>query len=203
MFCGHGTFGVHEVVDKAICLLHRGTDVNYRSPDTGDTLLHMIFKSVRLTQRTDRWNYPERVLLSVQAPLELLIAFIAAGANIFARNDQGRNPSEIAWAYGQEKEWHRALTVCGIDTEEFYDFTCRECHQCSECPDCSPKPPSSKLTFEDFCDRRQRGLLFSDLAISEDERNWLYGDYINVLSNPEWLDREHHNPHRACFMRYF
>ncbi|KAK5077237.1 hypothetical protein LTR51_002924 [Lithohypha guttulata] len=48
--------------------------------------------------------------------LDILILLITAGANVHARNDDGKSPSDIACEWGHEREWIRALEECGYDS---------------------------------------------------------------------------------------
>lgn len=147
--CGYFVPNYFQVATKAILLLKRGADVRYRHQN-GDTLLHTLLKGRRYHQdiayvTADHNDTMYQRNSSIRQPKLLLVAFIAAGADVYAINNKGLTPSAIAKIYGREREWKRALRVCGYDVAEVTRQSSAE-HWATMQPRQMPK-----LRFEDFC----------------------------------------------------
>lgn len=139
------------MVDKAILLLNRKADISCRD-ENGDTVLHTLFKSGRLHERMSKiqarrlgdlqtWD------LSFKAPKDLLMVFITAGADVYATNDDGETPSMVALEYGREDEWIEALELCGYEFEKVLE---------SGIYRPTGENQTSKLSFQEYCQRRQQ-----------------------------------------------
>jgi len=158
--CGYFVSNYFQVATKAILLLQRGADVKYRYQN-GDTLLHTLLKIRRYHQDvayiTAECNSDLRQRkLSIRQPKLLLVAFIVAGADVYAINNKGLTPSAIATIYGREREWKRALRVCGYDVVKVFRRSSAE-------PWAAMRPRQMpKLRFEDFCERCFDGIWGDD-----------------------------------------
>jgi hypothetical protein len=151
--CGYRWWVTLDVLDKAILLLKRGANVLHRGP--GDsTLLHTVLSS----NRADKADQARCFMLSKKVPQELLIAFISAGADVYAENDEGETPSMYARYHSREQEWIQALRICGFDAEEVFEASCLPCNRHAR--------QTSKLSFREFCRLRERGTPY-DTLISE------------------------------------
>jgi hypothetical protein len=76
------------------------------------------------------------------------MVFITAGANLYATNDEGKTPSMVALDSHRENEWIEALTACGFDANEVLAQSDPELY------DCTRERQMSKLSFEEYCQRR-------------------------------------------------
>jgi hypothetical protein len=159
-----------DIVEKAILLLQRGADISCRDND-GDTVLHTLLACDRYHERISesealKRNFMGLTLkswrLSITEPLELLKAFITAGADVYATNDKGETPSLFAWDYGRE-EWIEALDFCGYDTEQVLAHAERGLHECS----CDRQ--SSKLSFQEFCQQRRGNARFEEVDTDDED----------------------------------
>jgi hypothetical protein len=171
--CGYSLGNYFQIATKAILLLQRGADVKYRHQN-GDTLLHTLLKSRRYHQDvayiTAEYDGTMRQRKSsIRQPRLLLVAFIAAGADVYAINNKGLTPSAIAMIYGRKGEWKRALRVCGYDVVEVL----RRSHT-KPWAAIGPRQ-TPKLRFEDFCEQYFDGIWGDDdwdleqIAESDDE----------------------------------
>jgi len=150
--CGYWFGQTIHIVEKAILLLKWRVDISCRLPD-GDTVLHTILKCDRFHERLPRKQRrldADRCRLSRTEPRELLIAFITAGADVYARNEAGHTPSITARACGREKEWLEALEFCGYDSKEVMKQLSHNCEERTRLPQ------TSKLSFEEYCQQREK-----------------------------------------------
>lgn len=169
-----------DVVDKAILLLNRKADISCRDKN-GDTVLHTLLKCQRRHERESkaearRYGRLQTWELSFMAPKDLLMVFIAAGANIYATNDDGETPFMVASKYGRENEWIEALGLCGYESEEGLT-------SCINRP--TREHQTSKLTFQKYCQQRQQRQNFGrfELVQSDDIDNDL--QYYDVDADEE------------------
>jgi hypothetical protein len=158
--CGRFVPDYFQVATKAILLLQKGADVKYRHQN-GDTLLHTLLKSRRYHQDvayiTAEYNDTMRQRKSsIRQPKLLLVAFIAARADVYAINNKGSTPSAIATIYGRERKWKRALRVCGYDVVEVFRRSSAEPWAAM------PPRQTPKLRFEDFCEQYFDGIWGDD-----------------------------------------
>jgi hypothetical protein len=167
--CGYGlTFESVDIVEKAILLLRRGVNVSYPDYD-GSTVLHTIIscvryhevKSKRQARSFDRGRQWAR---SLHEPKEFLMACIAAGANVYAINQEGTTPSMYARLFGREKEWLEALWSTKHDPEVVVAHSDPSFHRCRE-------SSASKASLEEYCLRREQDLevRISDIADDDEE----------------------------------
>lgn len=103
-----------------------------------------------------RWN------LSLKEPLDILMVFITAGADVYATNDVGETPSMIACDYGREEEWTEALTLCGYDPEEVLAQSDPDLY------DCTRPRQKSRLSFEEYCQKRKEKNQFEEVETDDD-----------------------------------
>jgi hypothetical protein len=169
--CGYGLiFESVDITEKAILLLESGANVSYSDYD-GCTVLHTILGCVRYHQhrskrqarglgRVRQWTR------SFHEPKAFLMAFIAAGGDVYAINDEGSTPSMHARWFGREKEWLEVLESTGYSPEEVVAHSDPKSH------DCSRERPASRLSLKEYCLRRKEELIVrnSDI-IDEDENN--------------------------------
>ncbi len=138
------------MVEKAILLLNRKVDITCRD-EFGNTVLHTLLKSERCYRRVHTthksWWGP-----LFEAPKDLLMVFITAGADVYATNDDGETPSMIAAIYGREDEWIYSLELCGYEVEEVFA-------SCIHRP--TSKRQTSKLSFQEYCQLRQSSSIAS------------------------------------------
>ena len=108
---------------------------------------------------------------------------ITAGADVCAVDGDGQSVSQIAIYSGQEKLWTEALKYCGIDINDVLARS-KVCAACSTAlsPEYSQSPRSvtSKLSFEEYLERRKAFLAaeervgrykVSELDSSEDDES--------------------------------
>ncbi|EPE24439.1 Ankyrin repeat-containing protein [Glarea lozoyensis ATCC 20868] len=153
--CGYYLSDSIDIVDKAILLLKHKADVSWRDRE-GNTVLHTVLRSVRLHERmakTDAQLQSSQQLhnwqLSLEAPKDLLMAFITAGADVYSINNHGETLFMTASNYGREREWSEALESCGFEPEEIWTLG-------------AIYPPAFELQaptlpFEKYCQLRQQG----------------------------------------------
>jgi hypothetical protein len=136
------------VVEKAILFLNRKADISCRD-EYGDTVLHTLLKCERYHDNVSKSQVPRLQLwhFSFKAPKDLLMVFITAGADVYATNNAGETPSKVASEYGREDEWIEALELCGYESEEVLT-------SCIHRP--SRENQTSKLSFKEYCQQRQR-----------------------------------------------
>jgi hypothetical protein len=151
--CGLCLSNTLHVVDKAILLLNRKADV-LCCDDSGDTVLHIILNGKRLHEeksykRAKAYGMRSRWLLSRKQPLDLLMVFITAGADVYAVNTYGKTPSRVAHINRRTEEWIEALQLCGYDYEEILAHP----SLCTDC--CKENHQTSKLSFEEYCQQRE------------------------------------------------
>jgi hypothetical protein len=157
-------------VDKAILLLERAANISWRD-SSGDNVLHASLNSKRRHERvTHTYDYSESTpnmykdhhfCMSLTEPKQFLILCIAAGADVYATNNDGETPSLVARKYGREREWTEALSQCGYDPIEVFVQS-----------DASPLDgtrirQTSKLSFKEYCQRREEYLRFKKLFFEE------------------------------------
>ncbi|CZR63154.1 uncharacterized protein PAC_13051 [Phialocephala subalpina] len=160
--CGYNVSDTMDVLDKAILLLKRGADISCRDGN-GDTVLHTLLKSERWHERVSKTEpckfcfVIEQLRRSMKEPPELLKAFISAGADVYATNNEGQTPTALAWIYGRDEEWTEALDFCGYDLEQVFAHEDRGLHQCS----CERQ--ISKLSFQEFCQKREENVELEEI----------------------------------------
>lgn len=117
--CGSVFWPTMEVLEKALFLLSRHANVSVRNC-LGDTVLHAILNAKRYQERQWRCGYlskSDRSESILKGPKALLTACVAAGADIYAVNENGETPSMIAAHYNRLNEWIPALEACGYNVE--------------------------------------------------------------------------------------
>lgn len=108
---------IYQIPDKFALLLQRGA--NPRCHDqSGDTCLHFAMR-YHLSDREFGRVYQNPVHPDYDGELkDILMLLLTAGADVYARNDMGTSPSDIAWQYNHWREWTDALKECGYDIDE-------------------------------------------------------------------------------------
>jgi hypothetical protein len=153
------------VVDKAILLLNRKADISCRDYN-GDTVLHTVLKCSRLHEdlsykKAERAGGGARWIQSLEDPKDLLIVFITAGVDVYAANNDGKTPSMVAREHGRDEEWIEALELCGYNAKEVLSDPYPK--------DCTRKYQKSKLSFEEYCQQRQKRPRFEEFHPVNDE----------------------------------
>lgn len=133
-------FPYYEVVDKAIVLIKSGNDVLQKDMN-GDSVLHALLNHYYRSYFTGHQNY-----LHYCQPKDLLLAFIAAGPDVYAVNNAGRTPTMIARQHGRLAEWTKALSLCGYDP---YSVLAHSVYLAVH--KLPPVRTESKLSFGSFC----------------------------------------------------
>lgn len=142
-----------HVIDKSILLLNRKANISCRDCG-GNTVLHVILSCPRLHEglsykKAKASRLRSRWILSRKQPLDLLIVFITAGADVYALNKYGETPSKVAYSKRRIEEWIKALKLCGYDYEEVLVHP-------SPCTDyCKANHQASKLSFPEYCQQRE------------------------------------------------
>lgn len=173
--CGYKFSEDYQILEKAVILLRRGANVLCWDP-ADNTLLRTVL-GVRpgrawLSPAQKREHFGderEGYRIPIEESQEVLIAFISAGADVYATNNTGQPPSVIAWLHGREKDWIHALTVCGFDADEVFTHS-----------DCFMRQVST-LTFQEYYQRRQEGFVWYDKDICEEaakksQERWISED---------------------------
>ena len=108
-----------------------------------------------------------------KVPKDLLMVFLTAGADVYATNNYGKTPSEIAFINEREDEWIEALLLCGYNAAEVIADSDPDLKNKAH------KPQTSKLTFKECC----RG-------IKKKIYRYKYGDYGAYWDDVEqaWAD---------------
>ncbi len=75
-----------------------------------ETCLHLVLGGTPAHPTTLSTYRPHKVLV------KLLARIVQAGGDVFAVNDHGESPSELAANNGNEKDWREALSLCGVTT---------------------------------------------------------------------------------------
>lgn len=82
------------------------------------TCLHHVMNHPR-SRDTSRFIFQDPVTLHSDGELkDILMLLVSAGADVYAVNDLGESPSDIAWRNDHEREWREALEECGYDPDE-------------------------------------------------------------------------------------
>jgi hypothetical protein len=167
--CGYGLiFEAVDIIEKAILLLKSGANISYSDYD-GCTVLHTILGCVRYHQygskrQARRLGRVRQWTQSFHEPKEFLMAFVAAGGDVYAINDEGSTPSMHARLFGREKEWLEVLKSTGYAPEEVVAHSDPKSH------DCSRERPASRLSLKEYCLRREEELIVRNSdTIDEDE----------------------------------
>lgn len=106
-----------EIPDKIALYLKRGANVNCHD-SRRNTSLHLAMMYLKSRGVIDR-IYQNMVTAEYDGELkDILMLLITAGADIQARNDRGRTPSDIAWKFKHWQEWCGVLEECGYNVEE-------------------------------------------------------------------------------------
>ena len=171
--CGYMDSLMIQLVDKAILLLKAKASIAYRDA-AGDTVLHTLLSCHRAHRGNytmghnfyhhghgDRYTLARQFYLSLTEPKQLLIIFLSAGADVYAKNQDGETPSSVATNNGHEDEWNEALMECGYDQEEIW------AHTEQGLSDHIGKRQSSRVSFEDVCRQRQEYLEFKERLFEE------------------------------------
>jgi hypothetical protein len=142
-----------HIIDKAILLLNRKADISHCGVN-GNTVLHsvLIWKplhQLRTYRKAKSLGIGARWMLSLTHPLDLLMVFITAGADVYATNLHGYTPSRIANACRRTEEWIKALELCGFNSREVLAHSTPCTH------DCRNTHQTSKLQFEEYCQQRE------------------------------------------------
>ncbi|KAE9380967.1 hypothetical protein N431DRAFT_433144 [Stipitochalara longipes BDJ] len=116
-----------DILEKAILLLRLNADITVVDEDCNNILHCALMAKVgpkmegKETQAKE-WMEArcdcDRCNASFREPRQLLTAAIAAGADIYAFNEDGATPTLAAEQFGREAEWVDALEECGIDVEQ-------------------------------------------------------------------------------------
>lgn len=138
--------------------------------------------------------YGWRCLYSTEAPKDLLMVSITAGADVYAKNNLGETPSMIAADYGHEDEWIETLELCGIDSEEVIT------HSESHSDKCTLKHQVSKLSFKEYCRTRRYDWRYEQrLRFKENEKIERYRSRFRRTESDNEEDCEDGcSGHHAC-----
>ncbi|KAH8593914.1 hypothetical protein B0O99DRAFT_193320 [Bisporella sp. PMI_857] len=183
-YCGYYYGTTLHVVDKAIWLIKHGADIACID-DSGDTILHAALRCNRL----EKWRFQSCIkynwaryswLMSKKAPKDLLIVFITAGADVYARNNEGETPSIVARSEGHENEWVEALQHCGFNAKEVLAYS----YSNSE----NKTKQTSQLSLKEYCGTRKYDWRYQDRLMDgllEGGEEWL-----ELLSDDERAEME-------------
>jgi hypothetical protein len=155
---------VFNLVEKAILLIKRGADIGIHG-DHGNTVLHFLLAS-NIMKSLGMWSGYRQIFCELQ---EVLKVFITAGADIYTPNAHGDTPTAIALESGLTDIWIKALEYCGVDSKAVIAQ--------SQDPDPEFVHQYSKVTFGEYCQRREAGLdrfeeiQDSDIGTDEEERD--------------------------------
>jgi hypothetical protein len=223
--CRKGPESALDVLEKTILLLRLTADITVVDEECNN-ILHCALKARvyediegKETQANawmvaacdcDRCNAPFR------EPRQLLTAAIAAGADIYAFNENGDTPSMAAEQCGREVEWVEALEECGIDVEQVLLYTKEwenvlseldigflhcSCEMRAKIVDefkssrrnAGKMRQESNLTFQQFCaerDSRRKLQVECDYEVAGDN----YWDMINDLRDGKNFNMERRKP---------
>jgi hypothetical protein len=106
-----------QAPEKFAFLLNKGADV-YFQDENGNTCLHLVltYDKICASQLTGSGVYNEQEFKTI------LMAMIAAGADIEAFNNFGQTPSDVACLYDHEEIWIQVLAACGYDPWEVFSL---------------------------------------------------------------------------------
>ncbi|KAF4629078.1 hypothetical protein G7Y89_g9078 [Cudoniella acicularis] len=166
--CGYFDGSDIHIVDKAILLMKWKADIS-SSYCNGDTVLHRVLKCPRHSDRLSKARCREngslwQWRLSFTAPKDLLITFIAAGADVYAENGAGETPSGSACDYNRVEEWNEALTACGYDSAKVLADSEPDTYG-----QFKYERQTSKLSFEEYCQIRQEECQIKEGNIYEED----------------------------------
>ncbi|OBT46455.1 hypothetical protein VE00_03346 [Pseudogymnoascus sp. WSF 3629] len=154
-----------DMVGKATLLIKRGADIGMHDHH-GNTALYILLKSdVMWLKGWDMLSY-HRQMFELQ---EILKVFITAGVDIYTPNAHGETPTAIASESGLTEIWIKALEYCGVNSNAVIAY--------SQDPDPEFVHQYSKVTFGEYCQRREAGLdrfeeiQDSDIGTDEEERD--------------------------------
>jgi hypothetical protein len=209
-----------DILEKAILLLRLTADITVVDEECNN-VLHCALKARVFHEIEGReaqakaWMVAacdcDRCNASFREPRQLLTAAIAAGADIYAFNQNGDTPTMAAEQCDREAEWVEALEECGIDVEKVFLHT-KEWENVLGKLDigflhCSSEKKAkivdefesslwnagnmrqeSNLTFQQFCEERDsRRKLQVDCDYRVATNN--YWDMIEYLGDGENLDK--------------
>lgn len=162
---GYHTGKEIDIVEKAILLLSQEAEVSCQD-ENGDAVLHTLLKCDRYHEHTSNRegrrdkSHLEQWKLSHSAPNDLLMAFITAGADVYATNNDGKSPSMVATDYRRKKDWIQALERCGYSADEVIFASCPN-HE-------ARVRQISKLSFDQYCrDRKTTAGWFEEIETFE------------------------------------
>lgn len=116
----YGAYEAIQIPDKVALLLSRGAAADTHDSE-GNTWLH-LFMQYRTEEYPAGRIFQNKIDKECDGELlDILMLLITAGADVHARNDYGESPSDIAYRWGHEREWARALKECGYDSRSVVD----------------------------------------------------------------------------------
>ncbi|KAK5098696.1 hypothetical protein LTS08_006074 [Lithohypha guttulata] len=116
----HRPSKAYQIPDKVALLLSRGAAADICGSE-GDTCLHLCMQ-YRTEEYASGRIFQNKIDKECDGELlDILMLLITAGANVQARNDYGLSPSDMAYEWGHEREWIRALKDCGYDLRSVID----------------------------------------------------------------------------------
>ena len=181
-----------DVLEKTILLLRSTADIAVVDEECNN-ILHCVLKArvfdgmEAISWMEDKETHAkawmvatcdcDRCNASFREPRQLLTAAIAAGADIYAFDENGNTPTMAAEQYGREEEWVEALEECGIDVKQVFLHTTEWENMLDELDikflDCTSETRAyiienfesglsnagkvrqeSNLTFQQFCEQR-------------------------------------------------
>jgi len=157
----------YQTPDKLALLLSRGADV-YAHDDNGDTCLHIVMQYDRHREISGR-VFQNTVNATYDGELkDILLLLMTAGADVYARNNNGKTPSEIARFWNQEREWREALEECGYDPDEVENAEEKSVSRSSGTDFAETPLQRPFLSFAEYLERR-KGRLIEELSEEESE----------------------------------
>lgn len=104
-----------QAAEKFKFLLNRGANVRFVTSH-GHTCLHLLLQ----LNMTSKLHLVGSGLYSEDEFVSILMAMIAAGADVRAVNICGSSVSNYAWHYGNQQVWIQALAACGYNPWDIF-----------------------------------------------------------------------------------
>jgi hypothetical protein len=120
-----------DFVNKAVVLIKRKFDVNCRNCN-GATLIHEVLVA----------THCYGVGSTARETIKLLILFISAGVDVYAKDSRGQTATMLARRRGRLWGWTEALLYCGFDPDNVF---------AASDDDSVGERQVSKLSFDDCC----------------------------------------------------
>jgi hypothetical protein len=96
----------------------------------------MVLRQEQWSSSSEYWS------ISTTASKDLLVVFLSAGADVYAKNNNQETPYMVAVRHGRENEWLEALETCGYESEPgLTPSACRSHHP-------TPQSQKSELSLQ-------------------------------------------------------